>query len=234
MDWTTIISAAVAAISAGGGIGIFFDRKHKKRAAELANESTVSSQWKELYERSEAKVNSQSDKIEGLYKTIGDLRSQVNGLTSQRAVLTLYKCCKVNCPDREPPLDHKKTTPKTTNNMSKEQIEFVKKVYPAAARLAEAGGVNPLFVTAQAALETGWKIRGIGNNIFGITKGSWTGPVSLELTTEYFKTPTVTFKAPERVVSVDQVAPDRYKYRVYRLSVCIRPWTHASTITWHC
>ena len=98
--------------------------------------------------------------------------------------------------------------------MSKEQIEFVKKVYPAAARLAEAGGVNPLFVTAQAALETGWKIRGIGNNIFGITKGSWTGPVSLELTTEYFKTPTVTFKAPERVVSVDQVAPDRYKYRV--------------------
>lgn len=103
MDWTTIISAAVAAISAGGGIGIFFDRKHKKRAAELANESTVSSQWKELYERSEAKINSQSDKIEGLYKTIGDLRSQVNGLTSQRAVLTLYKCCKVNCPDREPP-----------------------------------------------------------------------------------------------------------------------------------
>ena len=37
--------------------------------------------------------------------------------------------------------------------MSKEQIEFVKKVYPAAARLAEAGGVNPLFVTAQAALD---------------------------------------------------------------------------------
>ena len=63
----------------------------------------------------------------------------------------------------------------------KEQIEFVKKIYPAAERLYRAGGVHPLFVTAQAALETSWKIKGIGNNIFGITKGSsWIGPVSLE------------------------------------------------------
>lgn len=98
-----------------------------------------------------------------------------------------------------------------------EQIAFVKQVYPAAARLYEAGGVHPLFVTAQAALETGYKIRGIGNNIFGITRGSsWPGAVSLELTTEYFKTPGVVFKAPERVVSVERLAPDRYKYRVYR------------------
>ena len=99
----------------------------------------------------------------------------------------------------------------------KEQIEFVRKIYPAAARLYRSGGVHPLFVTAQAALETGWKIKGVGNNIFGITKGSsWTGPVSLELTTEYFKTPDVKFKAPERVVSIEQVSLGKYKYRVYR------------------
>lgn len=97
-------------ISAGGGIGIFFDRKHKKRAAELANESTVSSQWKELFERSEKKVDAQSDKIEGLYKTIGNMRSQLDGLASQKAVLTLYKCCKVNCPDREPPFGSQEKT----------------------------------------------------------------------------------------------------------------------------
>lgn len=59
----------------------------------------------------------------------------------------------------------------------KEQIEFVRKIYPAAARLYRSGGVHPLFVTAQAALETGWKIKGVGNNIFGITKGSsWHRP----------------------------------------------------------
>lgn len=110
MDWTTIISAAIAAISAGGGIGIFFDRKHKKRAAELANEATVSSQWKELFERSEKKVDDQSNKIEGLYKTIGNMRSQLDGLASQKAVLTLYKCCKVNCPEREPPFGSQEKT----------------------------------------------------------------------------------------------------------------------------
>ena len=99
----------------------------------------------------------------------------------------------------------------------KEQIEFVRKIYPAAARLYRSGGGHPLFVTAQAALETGWKIKGIGNNIFGITKGSsWTGSVSLELTTEYFKTPSVKFKAPERVVTIEHVGPCKYKYRVYR------------------
>ena len=99
----------------------------------------------------------------------------------------------------------------------KEQIEFVRKIYPAAARLYRSGGGPPLFVTAQAALETGWKIKGIGNNIFGITKGSsWTGSVSLELTTEYFKTPSVKFKAPERVVSIEHVGPCKYKYLVYR------------------
>lgn len=99
----------------------------------------------------------------------------------------------------------------------KEQIEFVRKIYPAAARLYRSGGVHPLFVTAQAALETGWKIKGIGNNIFGITKGSsWTGSGSLELTTEYFKTPSVKFKAPERVVSIEHVGPCKYKYLVYR------------------
>ena len=112
----------------------------------------------------------------------------------------------------------------------KEQIEFVRKIYPAAARLYRSGGVHPLFVTAQAALETGWKIKGVGNNIFGITKGSsWTGPVSLELTTEYFKTPNVKFKAPERVVSVEQVAPGSTG-----ISEISRRWMNVSTITWNC
>lgn len=96
------------------------------------------------------------------------MRSQLDGLASQKAVLTLYKCCKVNCPDRSRLSDHKrKHIIKTTNNNEQQTNRICQKVYPAAERLAKAGGVSPLFVTAQAALETGWEIRGIGNNILG-------------------------------------------------------------------
>lgn len=101
-----------------------------------------------------------------------------------------------------------------------EQIEFVKKIYPAAKNLYKnKGGIHPLFVTAQAALETGWQIKGISNNIFGITKGTtWTGKTELCLTTEYFSTPNKSFQEPERIVQVLPVPSNgRYRYRVYRL-----------------
>lgn len=78
--------------------------------------------------------------------------------------------------------------------------EFVKWIYPAAKR----GEINPIFVTAQAALESGWGKSKIGNyNLFGITKGTtWRDPVILVSTFEYFSTPDVKFKAPECVLSV--------------------------------
>ena len=100
-----------------------------------------------------------------------------------------------------------------------EQIEFIKTVYPAAYSLfAAKDSINPVFVTAQAALETGWKIKGVSNNIFGITKGaSWTGRTELVLTTEVFKSNTVSFAAPERVVSITPTSDGRFSYRVWRL-----------------
>lgn len=91
--------------------------------------------------------------------------------------------------------------------------EFAIWVYNAAKNV---GDIDPLFVAAQASLESGWGKAGIGNNLFGITKGSWTGPVELVLTTEYFSRPNISFKLPERVMSVIKVNEKLYKYKVYR------------------
>lgn len=92
--------------------------------------------------------------------------------------------------------------------------DFVAWIYPQAKELGE---IDPLFVTAQAALESGWGKSAIGNNLFGITKGSsWNGAVRLVTTTEYFSQPNVTFKAPEEVLEVVQVGVRIYKYKVKR------------------
>lgn len=100
----------------------------------------------------------------------------------------------------------------------KEQIDFVRRLYPHAVSLYEKGdGAHPLFVVAQAALETGWKIRGIGNNIFGITVGSsWQGKRQLVTTREVFRTPNKRFKAPEEVMSVRPLGNGKWEYRVKR------------------
>lgn len=94
------------------------------------------------------------------------------------------------------------------------QIEFAKEVYLA----AKNGEIDPVFVTAQACLETGWGKSKVGKfNIFGITKGSWTGKTVLILTTEYFNTPNKVFKAPEKKISVVKLSPTKFKYTVQRL-----------------
>jgi flagellar protein FlgJ len=102
-----------------------------------------------------------------------------------------------------------------------QKVNFVCVVYGAARELSERcpeDSVSPVFVTAQAALETGYRLGGIKNNIFGITKGgSWTGATELVLTTEYFNSPDRRFVAPERVVAVTEVSAGRWRYSVYRL-----------------
>lgn len=93
--------------------------------------------------------------------------------------------------------------------------EFIAWLYPAAEKAGEA---NPVFTVAQAALETGWGISKIGNNLFGITKGSsWNGKTRLVTTTEYFKTGNRTFAPPEKVISVRRMDNGTYCYRVKRL-----------------
>lgn len=103
MDWTTIIVALISALVSSSGIaGVIFFRENK-RARQLENETTASAQWRELYEKSEAKVESQGNKIESLYKENGYLRDQNNSLTTQKAVLVMYKCEVLECANRRPP-----------------------------------------------------------------------------------------------------------------------------------
>lgn len=97
-----------------------------------------------------------------------------------------------------------------------QQREFCKAIYEAAKRI---NVISPVFVAAQACLESGWGKSKIGQyNIFGITRGSnWpTSRCILVLTTEVFKSPNVRFTTPERVVSITKNKSGNYIYKVYR------------------
>lgn len=72
-------------------------------------------------------------------------------------------------------------------------------------------------MTAQAALETGWIVGGIENNIFGITVGSsWKGKRKLVQTREVFSDPHKKFNAPEEVLSIAPLGSGKYNYTVKR------------------
>lgn len=74
--------------------------------------------------------------------------------------------------------------------------------------------ISPVFIIAQAALESGWGGSTIGRyNLFGITRGSWPADKCILVTThEYYKTKGVKFNAPEQVVSIEYV-PNKKMYR---------------------
>lgn len=112
MDWNIVITAIISSLIPTGGIAGFVFFRENKRAKQLENETTASAQWRELYEKSEAKVEGLNLKVDALYKENGYLRDQNDSLKTQRAVLTMYKCEKLNCTDRQPPFGSQLTNTK--------------------------------------------------------------------------------------------------------------------------
>lgn len=123
MDWTTVIVSLLSGLLSGGGLAglVFF--KENKRNKQLQNETMASSQWKDLYEKSEAKVEAQGKKIDSLYKDKERQRDQIDSLKTQKAVLVVYKCKMLGCALREPPFGCENTGLIGTKNKEEENNE---------------------------------------------------------------------------------------------------------------
>lgn len=103
MDWTTIITSFLGSLGLSGGItGLFYFRENK-HAKQLANDATAAQQWKELYEKAEAKNEALEGKIDSLHRENNQLRDANNTLTTQNAVLEMQKCEVNGCATRRPP-----------------------------------------------------------------------------------------------------------------------------------
>lgn len=94
--------------------------------------------------------------------------------------------------------------------------QFKKRYWPDIKAACRENGLNPLFVAAQAALETGWGSHTIGRNLFGITPGKgWSGAVRIARTTEYLPDDRQGAKFI-KVHAIERLPDGRFKYTVDR------------------
>ena len=97
--------------------------------------------------------------------------------------------------------------------------EFVKQYKPFALESEKKTGISHLFILAQAALESGWGERGVGNNFFGIkvpknlVSNTPANKKQLFKTTEVLNAPNLGYKFPQ-VMSIYELPNGKYKYEV--------------------
>ncbi|WP_195630312.1 hypothetical protein [Bacteroides finegoldii] len=96
----------------------FYDSKKRKEAAaakkaEAENITQYAAEWKELYEKKEAKVHELDTKIDQLYVEKNEDRECIRDLQSKNVKLELenqslnFKKCEVRgCKERKPPSDY--------------------------------------------------------------------------------------------------------------------------------
>lgn len=115
----TLIGGAIATILLPLlGAFMFYDSKKRREAAqaekaEADNISQYATEWKELYEKKEAKVHELDTKIDQLYVEKNEDRERIRDLQAKNAKLELenqalnFKKCEVRgCKDRQPPSDY--------------------------------------------------------------------------------------------------------------------------------
>lgn len=93
--------------------------------------------------------------------------------------------------------------------------EFVQKYYPLAKEIESETTIPALAIMAQAALESGWGNKGIGNNLFGIKYKKGDPGFQKVLTTEYSKRDDL-FPEDEIVSKVFVKETGKFKYKIWQ------------------
>lgn len=92
---------------------------------------------------------------------------------------------------------------------SMNKTEFVRLVHGSCS-----GEVDPVFITAQAILESGWGAHAIGKyNLFGVKRGSWKGAYKLVNTREVLSHSMLVLTPPEKVLSCTPRPDGKFEYR---------------------
>lgn len=102
MDWTTIITALLSAISGGGIMGIFYYKETRKKKS-LENDAMASDAWQKLFERTDKELDEAREERKRLEEELQQLRAKINSLEAELSEYKANKCEVLGCPNRIPP-----------------------------------------------------------------------------------------------------------------------------------
>ena len=110
MEWTSIITALIAALIPTGGLTAIVTMRDKKTAAFLENVKVLTEQWRGIAderthraEELKADLDRKEAVIQEQWREISQLRNELDDTRTARAVSELLKCEKTSCTDRIPP-----------------------------------------------------------------------------------------------------------------------------------
>lgn len=115
MDLSVILEYVTPIMTLLLGSFLFYDAKKRKemaaaKKAEAENITSYANEWKELYEKKEAKVDQLNGKIDELYAKLNEYRGKIRDLKDERAELrmeimklTYHRCDVKGCDKRQPP-----------------------------------------------------------------------------------------------------------------------------------
>lgn len=103
MDWSNIIIAVISAVLSGGGVATLLMLKENKQAKRVDNELKFSDGLQLRIKHLEGQLDKKDLKIDELYTEKDALRNECDRLSTENAVLRVYKCIKVECGVRQPP-----------------------------------------------------------------------------------------------------------------------------------
>lgn len=103
MDWTNVIIAVISAVLGGGGMSAFLMLKENKKAKRVETDLAFADGLQIRIKHLEEQLDKKDAKIDTLYAEKDELRNENDRLSTEVAVLKVYKCVKVGCADRQPP-----------------------------------------------------------------------------------------------------------------------------------
>lgn len=103
MDWSNVIIALITAVLSGGGVATILMLKENKQSKRVDNDLKFSEGLQARNKHLEEQLDKKDEKIEALYAEKDELRNECDHLSTENAVLKVYKCVKVGCGDRVPP-----------------------------------------------------------------------------------------------------------------------------------